>query len=847
MSVTTITVNKPTGTVVIQGSGPTQTVNLTTGKTQVVQLGSLSAAAQAQIGSIQQSYNAIANGTSPGAGTLTGAETAATSRGAGLLQTTWNVVAAFCIGTFTKVLASGVGAIARTILSKLFDIVLVSDFGMVGDGTDETAKFQAALNSMTSGRLFLVGGKTYTINVALIQNKVGFSLIGYGATLQLSGVASDGNYVGLRGGGALTNVKILGMSVIGDGVIASKHAGWWVPSGAVMTDIEIAHMNIQNVVIGISSNSKGSGSQRGVHVHNIYIKNVVGTDSGFGYGVTVADGSGQSIGFHAHDITVDGAQRHSVYIAYGSGIRVHDIDIYNHRATVASGQFRPAVNIARVSQVDIYNVRGWNIFDSFINVNRASIVADEITISDCKCYSIGNAVPPFAVGPADPTAADPDTANPVLAPDRVKIRNCHAEFDGFSVEAYRIYGCGDLDFFGNTWKITGVTASTAAIDLYATGENVVTFTGSISDTTLTVTAATPGTIFQGQVITGPGILPGTTITANVTNPGVAGGVGTYTVNYPQTVASESMVVSYSRNWKFSDSHGIVRTSNASATRLFRFESTFAASTVAATFKANTGEYTENAFFTASAIANPKLSFFEQMATGIAYVSGVSVANVNGPSVYADKIGLGTGAPTAAVHAYGVSGGATITAVRLENFSPTAVSGTAIDFSGINIANFVGGRIAVYQPDGAFRHRLSLYLNNSLTAQSLIEMIRVVPSGGIALSSSNVSGTAQSSVEVQGSFGCAITQTPVTTSITLDVTQHTVIVDATAGNIVLTLPASATANRREYVLKRKDATANTVTIKGAGTELIDSANTATPIASQFARAKIQCDGSQWWII
>jgi hypothetical protein len=72
MSKTTITVNKPTGTVVIQGSGPTQTVNLTTGETQVVQLGSLSAAVNQQI------TQAVAS-TTASAATATAAAATATS------------------------------------------------------------------------------------------------------------------------------------------------------------------------------------------------------------------------------------------------------------------------------------------------------------------------------------------------------------------------------------------------------------------------------------------------------------------------------------------------------------------------------------------------------------------------------------------------------------------------------------------------------------------------------------------------------------------------------------------------------------------------------------------------
>jgi len=64
-----------------------------------------------------------------------------------------------------------------------------------------------------------------------------------------------------------------------------------------------------------------------------------------------------------------------------------------------------------------------------------------------------------------------------------------------------------------------------------------TFTGSISGTTLTVTAVSSGTIQIGQVISGTGVTAGTTITALGTG---TGSTGTYTVSTSQTVASTTI-------------------------------------------------------------------------------------------------------------------------------------------------------------------------------------------------------------------------------------------------------------------------------------------------------------------
>ena len=62
-------------------------------------------------------------------------------------------------------------------------------------------------------------------------------------------------------------------------------------------------------------------------------------------------------------------------------------------------------------------------------------------------------------------------------------------------------------------------------------------TGSITATTLTVSAVTSGTLYVGQTISGTGVTAGTTITALVSG---TGGTGTYTVSASQTVSSTTI-------------------------------------------------------------------------------------------------------------------------------------------------------------------------------------------------------------------------------------------------------------------------------------------------------------------
>ena len=88
------------------------------------------------------------------------------------------------------------------------------------------------------------------------------------------------------------------------------------------------------------------------------------------------------------------------------------------------------------------------------------------------------------------------------------------------------------------WPVNGNsnTPVSSIIDVTATIGSAV-FTGSISGTTLTVTAVASGTLAVGQTLTGAGITSNTTITALVSG---SGATGTYVVSISQSISSETM-------------------------------------------------------------------------------------------------------------------------------------------------------------------------------------------------------------------------------------------------------------------------------------------------------------------
>lgn len=98
----------------------------------------------------------------------------------------------------------------------------------------------------------------------------------------------------------------------------------------------------------------------------------------------------------------------------------------------------------------------------------------------------------------------------------------------------------------NCWNSSFLTDYVANINFYNdsfTGcTNAASFTGSISGTTMTVTAIASGQLLVGQLINGAGVTQGTTIISQIS--GTNGGTGTYGVNNSQTVTSEAMTTSY---------------------------------------------------------------------------------------------------------------------------------------------------------------------------------------------------------------------------------------------------------------------------------------------------------------
>ena len=122
-----------------------------------------------------------------------------------------------------------------------------------------------------------------------------------------------------------------------------------------------------------------------------------------------------------------------------------------------------------------------------------------------------------------------------LALGRIGARGNIVDVNENSPNAVKILAVWDAIFqevlSERDWKFAKIRAQLAQASSCS-------FTGSIAANTLTVSAVASGQLVVGQIISGSGVCPGTTITVIVSG---GGGPGVYTVSQSQTVSSESMI------------------------------------------------------------------------------------------------------------------------------------------------------------------------------------------------------------------------------------------------------------------------------------------------------------------
>ena len=88
--------------------------------------------------------------------------------------------------------------------------------------------------------------------------------------------------------------------------------------------------------------------------------------------------------------------------------------------------------------------------------------------------------------------------------------------------------------------------------------------------------------------------------------------------------------------------------------------------------------------------------------------------------------------------------------------------------------------------------------------------------------------------------------PATTSLALNRQDRVTLVDASGGDVVVTLPAAEIVQEQEFVVVRVDVSANDLNIEPASGETINGASKLS-LSSQWERARLYSDGTQWVLV
>lgn len=88
-------------------------------------------------------------------------------------------------------------------------------------------------------------------------------------------------------------------------------------------------------------------------------------------------------------------------------------------------------------------------------------------------------------------------------------------------------------------------------------------------------------------------------------------------------------------------------------------------------------------------------------------------------------------------------------------------------------------------------------------------------------------------------------TSVTANYTATDDDHILIVDATGGDVTVTLPDANGLSGKQYFIKRTDSSANTVTVQGTGGDTID--DEASQTLDQYDSLFVISDSTEWWIL
>lgn len=344
----------------------------------------------------------------------------------------------------------------------------VSMFGATGSGTETTA-LQRAITAMQAGYELRIT-QNYTTGNLQINGQEDFCINGVGRgklTLTGTGTGTD-DYIGIEILGSNESITIRDLEIVGDANTSNWHAGVWVQTSAEVVNLVVENCTIINTQLGIATNAAAGSTARACRIVNNYILNIVGEDSGEGYGIQCGSGSQTT----AAETVVQGnylkgCQRHSIYMSGGGGGVIANNVIVDHRTGAsAPASQRPAIVVSRSTDVEVIG----NIIDTpnhgAISVTPAATGGQAVRNVRVEGNVIFNPAGSFAaiiVGSVDPTNDE--------ATSGITIANNSVYSSGSNTQHLMIYTGLHVLITGNQFHMLLVTSAAAPLQLRGLGDS----------------------------------------------------------------------------------------------------------------------------------------------------------------------------------------------------------------------------------------------------------------------------------------------------------------------------------------------------------------------------------------
>lgn len=259
---------------------------------------------------------------------------------------------------------------------------------------DPSTSLQTIITAMSSGDVLHID-RDHTLSTGVtISGKTNIRITGKGS-LTLSGARAKEMIFEFAG--TCDNVEIDSLTLIGENTIFSGTSYYQEAVGnystATVTKPHIHGLQIYNINVGIDANTWTDGK-----IERNYISGVTGTSAGQGYGIVLSNAKRCLVDGN----TIKEAGRHSIY--QGSGYAANNIIsnnlVLDHRKYASASAHRPAVSIARSSDVTFVNNRIYDFYDGGLGIENATGVAgvSRILVSGNAFVNRKNTLPAIYIG-----------------------------------------------------------------------------------------------------------------------------------------------------------------------------------------------------------------------------------------------------------------------------------------------------------------------------------------------------------------------------------------------------------------------------------------------------------------